>query len=383
MLNEHPPKGLVMRIGLLTFHFADNYGAVMQAYALQKYLQSLGHDVSFVDYRPSYMTKGGRFRLPRSRRDLYANATVAFIYLSRLRAALSGRARNTAFQDFIHTHLRIEGPLYESFDELLANPPPCDAYVCGSDQIWNPPPRAGVDPAYYLAFDDSACKRVAYAASFGRSDIEAEYKKKIGELLNGMDAISVREESGVDLVRQISGRPSVWVPDPALLLDDYEEIMADGPQGEYVFSYSLRTGALIGEVQELVARSCDLPVLTPYSAQQRWRSGGRVEHLGPGQWLAAIARARFVVTNSFHGTLFSILFRKPFITTCLVGRNAELNERFHSVLSRLGLSDRLLDTADSEKVESLRKAPMDWDGVHERLGKWREEARLFLTEALQ
>lgn len=371
-----------MRVGLLTFHFCDNYGAVLQAYALQAHLQSLGHDVAFIDYRPSYMTKGGRLRLPRSKRDLFANATVLFIRLSRLRAVLTGVKRDSSFRDFIATHLRFNGPLYESYEDLIACPPECDAYICGSDQIWNPPPRAGVDPAYYLAFGSTESKRISYAASFGGASVDSDYEAEICRLLSGLDSISVREQSGVDLVKKLAGRDAVWVPDPTMLLDDYSSVLAPPPDGDYVFSYSLRTGAMIGEVQKEVSQACQAPVLTPYNAQQRWRSGGTVVHLGPAQWLGCISGARFVVTNSFHGTLFSILFRKPFITTGLVGRNVALNERFRSVLGRLGLQERFMADYDPEKVARLLKKPILWEDVAAKLEAWRAEAKQFLAQAL-
>ncbi len=371
-----------MRIGILTFHLANNFGAVLQAYALQTYLHGAGHDPSIIDYQPRYMTDGGPCRFPRSKKDLYANATVLFIKLSRLRAALGGGKRRKAFQAFRERMLKVDEPAYITLEALRAEPPACDAYICGSDQIWNPPPRAGVDAAYYLAFGDARCRRIAYAASFGRASIEVEYRQEIGRLLSGLDAISVREESGIGLVRDLSGCEAVWVPDPTVLLDDYRPVLVTPPQEDFVFAYCLRTSALIGEVQKQVARAYGVPLLTPYDPQQRWGARGTMLHLGPAEWLGCIAQARFVVTNSFHGTLFSILLRKPFITVPLVGRHQDLNERFLSMLSRLGLEDRQLATKQTSDVQRLVEEPIDWDAVRARLDSWRAEAEHFLAQAL-
>lgn len=372
-----------MTVGILTFHLADNFGAVLQLYALQTYLGRSGHDATIIDYQPRYLTDGGPFRFARSKKDIYANATVLFIKLSRLRAALRGGKRKKAFQRFRERMLNVGAPTYPALEMLRADPPACDAYICGSDQIWNPPPRAGVDPAFYLAFGDASVRRIAYAASFGRAHVAKEYRQEIGELLCGLDAISVREESGLRLVQELSTRQAEWLPDPTLLLDDYASVLVPPSEDEFVFGYCLRTSALIGQIQKQIAAACGLPLLTPYDPQQRWRARGTTLHLGPAEWLGCIAQARFVVTNSFHGTLFSILFRKAFITVPLVRRHEDLNERFRSVLCRLNLENRLLAADQPRDVQRLIETPIDWDDVGARLDSWRTEAAQFLTNALR
>lgn len=372
-----------MKVGILTFHYADNYGAVLQAYALQTYLESLGHNVEIIDYRPRYITHGGRFRIPRSKKDLVGNAQVALIKISRLRTAISGRTSQKAFQSFRDTALHISTMTYTSLEDLKSRAPSYDAYICGSDQIWNPPPRAGVDPAFYLDFGEPKCRRIAYAASFGRPQIEVEYHKDIGRLLKKIDYISVREQSGIDLVQQLSGRTATWLPDPTLLVDNYDSVLTKIPQENHIFVYGLRTGALLQDVKEQVAKIYGAPVLAPFNAKQLWRSKEATIQLSPSEWLGAIQQAGIVVTNSFHGTLFSIIFRKPFITVPLVGRNAGLNTRFQSILYRLNLADRLLpSTNNNQDITRLIKAEIDWHDVYERLSAWRCEARDFVVSAL-
>jgi len=372
-----------MKIGILTFHFADNYGAVLQAYALQTYIEALGHDVSIINYRPLYMTNGGCLRLPRSKRDVYANATVLFIKIARLRAALTGKKRDMAFAAFRSKHLKIGELEYTTLSQLRAEPPNCDAYICGSDQIWNPPARAGVDAAYYLDFGAKTCRRISYAASFGAAVLDEDYKQDIGRLLRRLDAVSVREESGVKLAESMAGQHALWVPDPALLLNDYASVMSEPEDKDYVFSYCLCGNDYIKDVQEFVAKSLRSRVLLPYSPQQRWASNGTVVHLGPSEWLGCIKCARAVVTNSFHGTVFSILFCKPFITVPLSGRKQGLNERFTSLLTRLGLSSRLLSSAKETHIQQLMKTQIDWEDVHRRLRIWQNEARDYLVHALR
>jgi hypothetical protein len=372
-----------MRVGVITLHFADSYGGVLQAYALQTYLQGLGHEVQIIDYRPRYMTRGGRLRLPLSRKDVFANAEVALVRASRLRTALTGRKRRRAFRAFREDMLALGSRRYSTLEALRADPPACDAYVCGSDQIWNHPLRAGVDPAYYLAFGDRQCRRLAYAASFGRRGVEEEHAEQIGRLLGGLDHISVREESGAELVRRLAGRPAAWLPDPTLLMDDYAAVCDDASHGDYVFAHCLRSNAAMAAVQGDLARACDAPVVTPYDPRRRWRSRAEVVQMGPAEWLGYVAGARMVLTNSLHGTLFSIVLRKPFIAVPLLGRKADLSERLRSALGRLGLTDRLLEGTDSEDVQRLLDTPVDWEGAYGRLRPWREEAHGFLTKALE
>lgn len=372
-----------MKIGILTFHFADNYGAVLQTYALETYVRQLGHEVEIINYQPDYMTNGGRFRFPRSKRDLYANATIMFIKLSNLRSVFTGKARNAAFMAFRTKYLNTAQREYTTLDQLRSETPVYDAYICGSDQIWNPPARVGVDPAYYLDFCPKTCRRISYAASFGGANIENIYRKDIGELLAGLDAISVREESGLKLVESLAGRNASWVPDPTLLLNDYQSVTADPEGDDFVFSYCLRGNDSIAEIQRFVAIMFNSQVVLPYNSQQRWSSDGKVVHLGPSEWLGHIRYAHAVVTNSFHGTVFSILFQKPFITIPLAGRNKNLNERVMSLLARLGLTDRLMFGTQEADVKRLLGVPIDWEDVHNRLQAWRVEAQEYLINALQ
>ena len=372
-----------MKLGILTFHFADNYGAVLQAYALQTYLETLGHEVSIINYQPGYITNGGHLRFPRSKRDIYADARVIFIKIALFRAALTGKTRKAAFAAFRTRHLKTNRREYTTLAQLRAEPPACDAYICGSDQIWNPPARAGVDAAYYLDFGTKTCRRISYAASFGRAAIEEDYKKDIGRLLAGLDAVSVREKSGLELVKNLAGRDASWMPDPSLLLNDYQPVITKPEDEDFVFSYCLRGNNFIADVQKFVAKALHTQLILPYNSQQRWSSNGKVVYLGPSEWVGRIRYARTVVTNSLHGTIFSILFRKPFIAIPLAGRKQNLNERVMSLLTRLGLKDRLLCGTRQADIRRLMDTRVDWEDVYGRLRVWQDEARDYFINTLR
>lgn len=372
------------RVGILTYHFADNYGAVLQAYALQRYLQELNLDAYLVDFDPDHVARGGRFWLPTSKKKLRANLIIGYQKYVRLRSRLSGNQKQRQqFQVFRDAHLDIQGIRYRSLKQLQKNPPECDAYVCGSDQIWNPSPQYGVEPAYYLDFGSEETKRIAYAASFGRGSVDAEYHAEIAPLLKRMDHIGTREESGVQVVREIANVEASWVPDPTLLISDYSPIIAEfEPEREYLMSYVLRDGGYINKVLEHVSKQLGIEVVVPHNPMKRWKGIGKEIDPGPSEWLARIKAARVVITNSFHGTVFCILFKKPFISVGLSGQHSQLSERAISLLGRLGLMDRFITDYNSQQIDTLIQAEIDWEGVESQIQVWRSEARQYLVNAL-
>lgn len=379
---EAVTAGASTRVGIVTFHMSSNYGAMLQTYALQEALKRVGCRVSIIDYQPDYITRGGKWLWPFTRRNVYADAGILLIKLERLQAFLFGRERHRYFGEFRERFLRVAAPRYETLESLRAHPPACDVLVCGSDQIWNPPPRFGVDPAFYLAFGPQTCRRLSFAASFGKATVEPEYRTEIGRLLSGLDEISVRESSGVRIAEQLSGRRCSWMPDPTLLMDDYERVMIRPADTAYLLSYCLCSSHNVARVQRAAARFFGLPIVTPATPGMSRMPGVHVVQVGPQGWLGHIAQSRMVVTNSFHGTVFSILFKRRFVTVKIQGRKSDLNERFASLLTRLGLERRLLD-ANVSDVEMIRvlQEPIDWEETQVRLTAWREEAWALLRMA--
>ncbi|HNT27882.1 MAG TPA: polysaccharide pyruvyl transferase family protein, partial [bacterium] len=353
------------------FHYANNYGAVFQSYALYAYLRSIGHEVEVIDYQSDDIINGGSFRCPFSRTAIKADIYTLYIKWRKFRKISTEDHAKTAFEEFRNKFLTISNRRYTSFAGLKSDPPLYDAYVCGSDQIWNPPIHVGVDPAYYLDFAPTGRKRIAYAASFGRNDIEPEYRAEMARLLGKMDALSVREKNGADLVEMLTGREARWMPDPTLLLDDYTAITAPVPESGHLFTYILREKEWVEKANRLVADKLQASIVDPHEKK-----------MSPTEWVGCLKQAKFVVTNSFHGTVFSIIFRKPFVTVGLTGKKAPLNDRMLSLLGRIGLEGRFLAAYDEAALARLVDAPIDWDAAHSRLKEWRAEAHRYLTEAL-
>lgn len=380
------------RVGIFTYHFSDNFGAGLQAYGLREWLLRQGVEAEFVNYHPSHVEAGGRFQSPFTAGGLKADAKIVYLWLSRLRHEWFGNAaQKTLFQKFQRETLNVKGPRLATLadvDAYLSSPAGrFDLLICGSDQIWAPSQQFGIDPVYYLAFPGGAqgAHRVAYAPSFGRASLDPAFRDAAAQHLAAFDGLSAREKSGVTTVENLTGRAVAWVPDPTILLGDFTGLVQShgADVGEdHVFCYALRTGAGIRDVAMAASARLNAPILSPFNPHRRWREIGQTIYPSPEQWVAHLAKSKYVVTNSFHGTVFSILFRKPFLTVELPGSRAALNERSRSLLQALGLEERMVDGSDATAVQRMLDRPIDWDSVTPRLTDLQSAGRAYLTQQI-
>lgn len=376
-----------MKIGILTFHAVPNYGAVLQAYALQEYLKGLGHEVCFIDYRPAYLTTGGWFHWPKSRWHLKANVVIAYQKLMALKGAFSPAMceQNARFREFTETYLSLTPRRYRNMPGLVSYPPQCDVYIAGSDQIWNPSEQNGLDSACFLNFGPASVIKVTYAASFGRSEIPPRHHGEVASYAKALDAISVREASGCQLLKEYSGREATLVPDPTFLIDwDTPDPGTQSRTQEKgtLFSYVLRSGDGLYAFQQELGYQLNLDVIQPHNPHQRWNSYGAVVPMSPMEWLAAIRNSSAVVTNSFHGTVFAILFNRPFLSVKLGGAKAGLNARMQHLLNELGLEERQVALSGGKEAVEKMQSSIDWDRVNKRIAEMRDDGIDFLARAL-
>lgn len=350
-----------MRVGLITFHMSCNYGALLQAYALRAALEKLGHAVEFIDYRRG--TVDGLWRRFSKRRPWSVIAAVR-------------RERNLAA--FRAKHLPLTQAAYLSDADIQARPPLFDAYVCGSDQIWNPCSHGRLFRAYYLHFvPDGAGRRIAYGPSFGEFRTGSIHDEEIAGYLRRFHSLSAREEEGCEIIRQLTARTAEHVLDPTLLTDDYSAVSAiPNHQDDYIAAYMLtpskEKAALIARVREHLG----LPVVSlgPTHVPGCDRA---LQACGPEEWLGHIQNARFVCTDSFHGTTASILFRRDFVTVPHPTRNA----RIAGLLERLGIPERQSShPAWGECAQFL--TPVAYDTAYPRLEALRQASIDYLRKAL-
>lgn len=378
-----------MNVGILTFHFSDNYGAALQAYALRRWLTEQGHHARFIDYRPAHIEHGGRLSLPTSPARLKANLKIVYLAASSfVNQHFGHQGQKEKFDRFREHFLAIPGNAAPTDNGAsLAAAQSFDLIVAGSDQIWSPSQHFGFDPNYFLDFAQAfPARKISYAASFGRDQVSPSEAAQLPHLLRHFDAISVREASGVPLVERATGQTPANVPDPTLLHDNYAELTDRAPAAEaypYVFCYGLRSPDNIRQTADLVSKRLKCPVLSPHNPHRRWIEIGKTVHPDPAEWVSLVKYARFVVTNSFHGTVFALLFRKPFIVAGLTGERATANARAINLLRAVGLENRFTPDFSEQNVQTLMANPIDWADVDQRLAELRQAGNAFLSTQLK
>jgi hypothetical protein len=344
---------------ILTFHYPHNYGAFLQAFSLQK---SVGKQCNILNFIPNY-TYTVNYKLTKRLPVLWH-----FIALYRF---LIQRDRSLFSEFSIYTLT----PIYNDVKKIFKSNTDQSNYIVGSDQVWNPYFIPRSEDVYFLNFGSPSAKRISYAASLGMQQWPKDFEQKVLPMLQRFDAISVREESAVPYLTSLGLKNVVCVCDPTILhnANFYREQFqgAKYPTEKYAFVYKLReiTPVTISDILPQNVITVDL---------QKKRTMVSVT-----QWLANIDYAQFVVTDSFHGTIFCLLFHKPFIVLPNRSTGKGMNERFVTLLGETGLEYRCLTCAESseEILEKLNR-PIDWDYVDAVLEEWRNYSGNWLKQAL-
>ncbi|MEH7549898.1 polysaccharide pyruvyl transferase family protein, partial [Neobacillus vireti] len=211
-----------MKICTITCHDVYNHGASLQAYALMKYLSNSGHDVEIINYKPDYLSNHYRLMSINNPKWEKNYLTKSIYLLLKIPFRLPGLKRKKAFDKFTLQYLKLSKLKYNSYEELKNDPPIADAYICGSDQIWNTLHKNGKDPAFYLDFVPDEKIKGSYAASFATESILEEHKPMIKQRVSRLDRISVREKSGVKILKELDINQVVNVVDPVFLLEKNE-----------------------------------------------------------------------------------------------------------------------------------------------------------------
>ncbi len=363
-----------MKVGILTFPNSVSYGATLQMVALQETVRSLGHQVEVINYHNPYMrtekhTRKGRHPLKRA--------------LQRQIRLLLHRRLYANFRDF--ERRRITGYPARPFTdkkELAELGRRYDAVICGSDQVWNPDITAG-DLSYFLDFCTAATKRVSYAPSFGVEQFPEGFCQSFAPELERFHALSVREMPGKVLVEQLTGREATLVTDPTWLVDaaDWAKMEQPHPaaQGEYVLYFVVNQSEELLARCKAFAREKGLKVVmvggNPLTAGKNSDPlFTQAIDIGPEQWLYLVHHARYVFTNSFHGTAFSVLFERD-VYVQVPPRNGS---RLRQVLESLGMEQH-----EVREGEALTDRPVDYDRARVAFAEQKEQSLTYLKNALQ
>jgi hypothetical protein len=357
----------IKKCGIVTYHRAHNYGALLQAYALKKALQKLNLDPVFIDYQPNEISRGY---------DLYpifpkelSLSTVARYTKDLVHLILDYKRKKNrfiAFEEFIEQEINVHAPKGQ-FEYLFL----------GSDQIWNASYTNGVDKHYYGVFDNLiANKKVSYAASMGTARLSDKEEVDFLNNLKGLDGIGVREEGLADYIGSISSLNTEVNLDPTLLLSksEWKELeskstiqLDDEP---YLLVYEVHEHKLTQQAKELISKKLNLKVVSLSSRTDCYTAKNHITSASPNDFIKLFSNASFIITTSFHGTVFSIINEVPFLTLKF---NNDTDIRSGSLLRLVGLPERHI-----EDLSDIDDISLDFNKSNLLLEEYREKSIGFI-----
>lgn len=348
-----------MKAGILTFHRAINYGAALQAYALVHKMNELGFEAELADYRNPHI-ENSFHKFSASKINSPKKAISFLMNYGKM------KRKKKAFENF--TKLIPTSKIYGKSELKNAG---YDIFVTGSDQVWNPD-CTGFDKTYFLDFAKHD-QKASYAASFGVSSIEDKYSGEVAELLKDYKFISVREKQGAGIVQSLSDKEATVVLDPTLLLNgnEWSKLAKPSKYGKkkFLLVYMLLNSPSLLNFAENMARENNLEVVC--IGNGRRKNITYANDIGPQEFLDLFARAECVVTNSFHGTAFSINLNKEFFVELHNVKNSR-NSRMEDVLELFELKERII-TKDAKDFGNI-----DFGVVNKILENEREKSVAFL-----
>ncbi len=375
-----------MKTGILTFHNADNYGSVLQAYALKSFVESLETvtECCIVNFLPPNQEKLYAIYLKNNSIINVIKNLRAFCFRKLL------KDRKETFKEFRRNRLKIkdEASEFASVEDRRLND--FDAMIVGSDQIWNP---RSIDFSLFYFVPEFGGKKIAYAPSFGNGTIEDFEKRNlqgsVGSALKLFDAVSVRETSGISIIEQLSGKKAITVMDPTLLIGDkWNEVASDyGKNEKYIFFYAIDYNPEAIEMVKRISKITRWPVKVIFSSNRVYRTLGKgfkwVNVTSPEDFLGLVKNAELVLSSSFHGTAFSVIFRKKFYAL-EAHRNGIVykDQRIHNLLSKINLEERIITMNDAKNMKQrdfLRDIQYDNSRIEEVVG----ESRQYLIDAIK
>lgn len=317
-----------MIIKTLTTYNVYNYGASLQAYALMTYIKQKGHEVEIINYQPEYLRRKYDYKWvnPESKMSKFLITRCAYRILKYLQRQTTLK-RKKAFDEFTKTQLSQTSISYLDHSELKKNPPEADLFIVGSDQVWNVFYETGRDDAFFLDFVTKGNK-ASYAASFSYLNIDNENKKRIELLLHDFKAVSIREFQGLDFLKEI-GINATWVLDPVFLLSkkEWKSFMPTYNKKEkYLLIYDFEGNKSLKSFAKKYAETYNLKIYSINDTYPRLYADKNFNNAGPKEFLTLIYNCDAFISNSFHGTAFSIIFNKPVFV---------FNRHRHKVNSRM------------------------------------------------
>lgn len=377
------------KIGLVTY-YGDNFGACMQAYALQTSLKKIGGNCEIVacpEGIPHVKGKRSKFSMLKNAIKALFEGNFVKHYKTRECVLRTNKNIHNKCEEFRQNYLNIIQNGNESWEDFYVNIPEYDIFVCGSDQIWNPTFYGCCHPIYYLDFVPNEKKRVAYAPSIGIKNIEECYQKDLKKFVEKFDSVSVREFNSISQLQSICDKEIEWVLDPTLLLrkDEYDIFFSriSIPQEPYIFCYLFGDKDDTEDIKNRVKDILGFKVVSiPFVSREILSSDEKFDDAGPIEFINLIKNAAFVLTDSFHATAFSINFQVPFISL-LRQKDSDRNEmssRLYSLLNKLHLEERLVKNIADIPQELLN---VDFSKSNKLLEQYRKDSISFLERGVR
>lgn len=363
-----------MKIKTITCHEVYNHGASLQEFALLRFLNDTGHSAKVIHYKPPYLS--GHYDLSVVSNPKFNKPIIKQLYLlAKLPKRLKLLKRKKAFDDFAQKYIPTDSTLYHNNTELKKNIPDADAFICGSDQVWNSYFQNGKDPAFYLNFVPDNKLKISYAASFAIDKLEDEVKPLVRENVSKLHSIGVRETSGQRILKELGISGVVQVLDPVFLLDaDFWKTTFVKPiDGNYLFIYDFDSNPFIKEIALSLKKEKGYQIFT---VNQNIDYADKNFYLdGPEMFLSLIFNSKFNITNSFHAVAFSLIFDKQLV---VINRKEKINTRMRDLLALFGLNKRLIST--KEEFNNLEE--INYDEVIANKNYHIKRSKEFLINAL-
>lgn len=369
-----------MKIVIITFHTPINYGAMLQAYATKELFRKYADQVQILDYRFSRIEKHNMITKYINWKKAIDNPMelIKNIFHRILVIWLRIKRRKNFFR-FRDKYLNLSKKTFYNYDDLLLHYPKAECYIAGSDLIWNPEMAEGVNPAYFLDFvKERDTLRISYASSIGLTAIDQKYLNQYQVMLRNLDCISVREKTAVDILQKLTEKPVINVLDPTLMLNenDWNSLKSiHRIKGKYILVYCVEETDTFWNCCDHIRKYYGYQVVSFNLNKTKERSYISVHSAGPIEFVDLFKHAEVILTNSFHGVCFSLIFQKPF--WCLP--HTSRGSRMIDLLKLLSLDKRIV----FEKKDIDFDDTINYIYVNTVLEQQREMSKKFISEALQ
>ena len=382
-----------MKIGIITIHNSPSYGGSLQSYALYKYLELQGFDVEIIDlhrpYQKDYKTSSiykVYTERTKYRRFVDSIKKVVKNFINR-KSKIESNYSQAAYEKFLSFNKMIKcSKPYLGCDTLYNNPPIYDAYVTGSDQVWNPYQPYCIEP-YFLTFVPKGKKRISYAASIGLDKLPDIFEPKVAQWLKMYDNVSVREKKTADYLKSLTGLNISTVADPTFLLESaYWKKIAVYPQKKkYILMFTLSHMPEVLSYCQQLSKESGLELISLRMNQSEYSSKDNytiVTDAGPAEFLGYMANAEIVITNSFHGTVFAFLMSAKNVFTYIPEGNKR-GVRIVNLYNELGYSNHILRGNLTKSYSELQDISLNKELVQNNIEKMSTSSRNFLLNSLK